>query len=116
MKQPYINSKQARWLVHLTSYDFIIQHRPRLSNPADRLLRRPNYIAKAQKKPSLVQKDLLVNKLKTRPDFDRPRATKPDLPLCKIAKCQLCEIAKAVPNIQPCNTVKPKFNYIIARS
>jgi hypothetical protein len=46
-----------------------------------------------------VQKDLLANKLETRPDFDRPRAIKPDLLLCKIATCQLCEIAKAVFNI-----------------
>jgi hypothetical protein len=39
-----------------------------------------------------------------------------DLLLYKVAKCQLCEIAKAVPNIQPCDTVRPKLDYIIARS
>jgi hypothetical protein len=113
-------------------------------------------MAKAPREPSLVQKDLLASELKTRPDSDRPRATKPDFllykvakcrlckiaeamsnfPLCevtkcqlykiaetmsnlllyKVAKCQLYKIAKAVPNIQPYNTVKPKLNYIIARS
>jgi hypothetical protein len=78
MKQPCIKGRQARWLVHLTPYDFIIQHQRGLSNPADRPSRRPGNIAKAQRKPSLVQKDLLANKLKTRPDSDRPRATRPD--------------------------------------
>jgi hypothetical protein len=99
MKQPCINSRQARWLVHLTPYDFIIRHWPGLSNPADRPLRRPDYMAKAQKEPSLVQKDLLASKLETRPDSNRPRATRPDLLLCEVAKCQLCEIAKAVSDI-----------------
>jgi hypothetical protein len=73
-------------------------------------------MAKAQKEPSLVQKDLLANKLETRPDSDRPRATKPNLLLCEVVKCQLCEIAKAVSNIQPCDTVRPKLDYTIARS
>jgi hypothetical protein len=31
-----------------------------------------------------VQKDLLASKLKTRPDSDRPRATRPDLLLCEV--------------------------------
>jgi hypothetical protein len=56
-------------------------------------------MAKAQKEPSLVQKDLLASKLETGPDSDRPRATRPDLPLCEVTKCQLCEIAKAVSDI-----------------
>jgi hypothetical protein len=56
-------------------------------------------MAKAQKKPSLVQKDLLASKLKTGPDSDRPRAIRPDLPLCEVAKCQLYEITKAVSDI-----------------
>jgi hypothetical protein len=63
-----------------------------------------------------VQKDLLASKLETRPDSDRPRATKPDLLLYKVAKYQLCEIAKAVSDIQPCNTVRPKLDYTVARS
>jgi hypothetical protein len=116
IKQPRINSRQARWLVHLTPYDFIIRHRPRLSNPADGPSRRPDYMTKAQKEPSLVQKDLLANKLETGPDSDRPRATKPDLPLYEVAKCQLYEIAKAVSDIQPCDTVRPELDYTVARS
>jgi hypothetical protein len=56
-------------------------------------------MAKAQKEPSLVQKDLLANKLKTGLDSDRPRATKPDLLLYKVTKCQLYKIAKAVSDI-----------------
>jgi hypothetical protein len=39
-----------------------------------------------------------------------------DLLLCEVAKCQLCEIAKAVPDIQPCDTVRPKLDYTIAWS
>jgi hypothetical protein len=78
MKQPRIKGRQARWLVHLTPYDFIIRHRRGLSNPADGPSRRPGYMAKAQRKPSLVQKDLLASKLETGPDSDRPRATRPD--------------------------------------
>jgi hypothetical protein len=63
-----------------------------------------------------VQKDLLASKLETEPDSDRLRATKPDLLLCKVAKCQLCKIAKAVSNIQLCDTVRPKLDYTVARS
>jgi hypothetical protein len=44
-------------------------------------------MAKAQKELSLVQKDLLASKLKTGPDSDRPRATRPDLLLCEVAMC-----------------------------
>jgi hypothetical protein len=116
MKQPRINGRQARWLVHLTPYDFIIRHRPGLSNPADGPSRRPDYMAKAQREPSLVQKDLLASKLETGPDSERPRATRPDLPLYEVAKCQLCKIAKAVSDIQPCDTIKPKLDYTAARS
>ena len=61
MRQPKINGRQARWLVYLTPYDFIIKHRPGLLNPADGPSRRPDY--KAQEEPSLVQKDLLASKL-----------------------------------------------------
>jgi hypothetical protein len=63
-----------------------------------------------------MQKDLLASKLKTRPDSDWPRAIKPNLLLYKVAKYQLCKITKAVSDIQLCNTVKPKLNYIIIRS
>jgi hypothetical protein len=102
MKQPRINGRQARWLIHLTPYDFIIRHRPGLLNPVDGPSRRPDYMAKAQKEPSLVQKDLLASKLETGPDSDRPRATRPDLPLCEVARCQLCEVARAVPDLPLC--------------
>jgi hypothetical protein len=47
MKQPKINGRQARWLIYLTLYDFLIHHRPGLLNPADGPLRRPDYIATA---------------------------------------------------------------------
>ena len=63
MKQPRINGRQARWLVYLTPYDFIIRHRPGLLNPADGPSRRPDYLAMAQKEPSTTQKDLLASKL-----------------------------------------------------
>jgi hypothetical protein len=39
-----------------------------------------------------------------------------DFLLCEVAKCQLCEVAKAVPNIQLYNTVRPKLDYIVAGS
>ena len=61
MRQPKINGRQARWLVYLTPYDFIIKHRPGLLNPADGPSRRLDY--KAQAEPSLVQKDILASKL-----------------------------------------------------
>src|SRR6266487_4794962 len=63
MKQPKVNGRQARWLVYLTPYDFIIHHRPGILNPADGLSRRPDYMAQAQKEPSLLLKDLLAERL-----------------------------------------------------
>jgi hypothetical protein len=127
MRQPRINGRQARWLIYLTPYDFIIRHRPGLLNPADGPSRRPDYMAKAQKEPSLVQKDLLASKLEIGPDSDRPGATR-SIPLCKVAKCQLCEIARTVPDIrpavrpysdfitQPYNTVRPGHDFTVAGS
>jgi hypothetical protein len=106
MKQPRINSKQARWLVHLTPYDFIIRHQQGLSNPADGPLRRPGYMAKAPREPSLVQKDLLASELETGLDSDRPRATRPDFPLCEVAKCRLCKIAEAISDFPLCEVAK----------
>ena len=116
MKQPRINSRQARWLIHLTPYDFIIRHRPGLLNPADGPSRRPDYMAKAQREPSLVQKDVLASKLEIRPDSDWPKATSSDSLLCEVAKCQLCEIAMVAPDIQPYDTVRPKHDFTVARS
>jgi hypothetical protein len=63
MRQPKINGRQARWLVYLTPYDFVIKHRPGLLNPADGPSRRPDYVATAQKEPSQLHKDLLAAKL-----------------------------------------------------
>ena len=91
-------------------------------------------MAKAQKEPSLVQKNLLASKLKIGPDSDRPRAIRPDILLCEVAKCQLCEIAKAVPDLplnlvakcqamavsdfttQLCDTARPGLDYTVAGS
>ena len=75
MKQPRINSRQARWLIYLTLYDFIIRYRPGLLNPADGPSRRLDYMATAQKEPSLVQKDLLAQKL-VEPNSCLPEAEK----------------------------------------
>jgi hypothetical protein len=63
-------------------------------------------MAKALREPSLVQKDLLASKLKTRPDSDRLKATKPDFPLYKVAKCRLYKIAKAMSDFPLCKVAK----------
>ena len=119
MKQPKINGRQARWLVYLTPYDFIIKHRPGLLNPADGPSRRPDY--KAQGEPSLVQKDILASKLvESNPDLSetaRLNSTKlyntviaqeelsvTQKDLCNTVKCQLCE------------AVRPELEDIVARS
>src|SRR6266852_1272994 len=101
MKQPQINGRQARWLIYLTPYDFIIRYRPGLLNPADGPSRRPDYLA--QKGPSPEQDNLLASWL-VGLNSDLSKAVKlskaagPDLPLCEVAKCQLCEVAKkAIP-------------------
>jgi hypothetical protein len=82
MRQPRINGRQARWLIYLTPYDFIIRHRPGLQNPADGPSRRPDYLA--QKGPTPVQSNMLANRLVGL----ATGAT--ELPLCTVAKCQLC--------------------------
>ena len=46
-----------------------------------------------------MQKNLLANKLKIRPDSDWPRAIKLNLLLYKVVKCQLYKIAKTVPEL-----------------
>ena len=75
MKQPRINGRQARWLIYLTPYDFIIRHRPGSLNPADGPSRRPDYMA--QKEPTLIQKDLLADKL-VESSFTQPRPEVPN--------------------------------------
>ena len=46
-----------------------------------------------------MQKNLLANKLKIRPDSDWPRAIKLNLLLYKVVKCQLYKIAKTVSDL-----------------
>jgi hypothetical protein len=40
----YLESRQARWVIYLSSFDFEIYYRKGSANPADALSRRPNYI------------------------------------------------------------------------
>ena len=42
MKQPKLNGRQARWLMFLTPFEFVIKHRSGKTNPADGLSRKPN--------------------------------------------------------------------------
>src|SRR6266852_1790902 len=93
MHQPKINGRQARWLIYLTLYDFIIRHRPGLLNPVDGPSRRPDYLV--QKGPSPEQNNLLTNRL-VNLNSDLPKATRPDLPLYEVVKCQLYEVTKMV--------------------
>ena len=125
MKQPKINGRQARWLVYLTPYDFIIKHRPGLLNPADGPSRRPDY--KAQVEPSLVQKDILASKLvESDPNLSETArlnsmklyntviaqeelsVTQKDL--CNTVKCQLCEAVGPefinLPEAELCETAR----------
>src|SRR5580693_7965133 len=118
MKQPKINGRQARWLVYLTPYDFIIKHRPGLLNPADGPSRRPDY--KAQGEPSLVQKDILASKLvESNPDLletarlDLTKLYKLSVTqkdLCNTVKCQLCEAIGSefinLPEAELCDAAK----------
>jgi hypothetical protein len=77
MKQPRINSRQARWLIYLTPYDFIIRHRPGSLNPADGPSRRPDFLSRAREIPGLLQRNLLASKLvgtdPNLPETERPR-------------------------------------------
>ncbi len=104
MRQPKINGRQARWLVYLTLYDFIIHHRPGLLNPADGPSRRPDYMVMAQKEPSLLQKDLLVERLAgsnsrvtdipINPETES-RLHEPDRPGITLPEAELHEAARA---------------------
>ena len=123
IKQPRINSRQARWLIYLTPYDFIIRHRPGSLNPADGPSRRPDFPARDWEIPDLLQKDLLARRLAgpdltgrareiaslaqtdllasklVGTDSDPLRAARPNSEaLCNIAKCQLCEVARRAPD------------------
>src|SRR5436189_1329003 len=109
MKQPKINGRQARWLVYLTPYDFIIKHRPGILNPADGPSRRPDY--KAQGEPSLVQKDLLASKL-VESDPDLSETARLDFGLCNTVKCQLCEVVGP----ESCMTNRPELENRLYRT
>jgi hypothetical protein len=45
MTTKVLNSRQARWAERLAAFDFVIEHKPGVSNPADGLSRRPDYFA-----------------------------------------------------------------------
>src|SRR5579859_6031709 len=104
MQQPRINGQQARWLVYLTLYDFIIHHRPGLQNPANSPLRQPDYMALAQKEPSLLQRDLLaeclvgsdlqVTDVPINPET-KSRPNEPDRSGITLLEAELCEVARA---------------------
>jgi hypothetical protein len=127
IKQYRINGRQARWLIYLTPYNFIIRHRPGSLNPANGPSRRPDFLSRAREIPGLIQKDLLVGRLvvsdltgrageisslvqtnlpASKLVRDLPEAARPGLPLCDIAKCQLCEVARRAPNSQLCEAVR----------
>ena len=94
MKQLRINSRQARQLIFLTLYNFIIRYRLGLLNPTDRLSRRPDYMALAQMELSLIQKGLLAKKL-AGPDLLLPKA----VGLCDLARTIDLPLLKAE---EPC--------------
>src|SRR5438045_3576290 len=101
--------KQARWLVYLTPYDFVIKHRPGTLNPADGPSRRPDY--KAQEEPSLVQKDLLASKL-VESDPDLSETARLDFGLCNAVRCQLCEVVGP----ESCMTKRPELENRLYRT
>jgi hypothetical protein len=49
METKVLNHRQVRSYLVLTKYDFVIKHRPGITNPADGPSRRPDYMAEAQK-------------------------------------------------------------------
>lgn len=49
METKVLNHRQVRAYLALSKYDFVIIHRPGVTNPADGPSRRPDYIAEAQK-------------------------------------------------------------------
>ena len=61
----------------------------------------------AQKKPSLVQNNLLVSRLVSS-NSDLLEAARPDSKLYNIAKCQLCKIARMTPEFQLYNIAIPR--------
>jgi hypothetical protein len=93
IKQPRINGRQARWLIYLTPYDFIIRHRPGSLNPADGPSRRPDFPSRAREIPGLLQRDLLASKL-VGTDSDLPETERPR----DLARLQPCDSARMQPS------------------
>jgi hypothetical protein len=48
MSQTWLNGRQTCWLIKLLPYNFQIFYRKGTLNPADSLLRRPDYLADAE--------------------------------------------------------------------
>jgi hypothetical protein len=59
-----LNRRQARWLEMLSAFDFTIEHRPGINNPADAPSRRPDYAQEIQNYSILPT---LQNKLRLGP-------------------------------------------------
>jgi len=79
MKQPRINGRQARWLVYLTPYDFIIYHRPGSQNPADAPSRRPDYLALDKPSGASLVKDTLAKRLSSNQSpLDKIKSLRPN--------------------------------------
>ena len=112
IRQPRINGRQARWLIYLTPYDFIIRHRPGLQNPADGPSWRPDYLA--QKGPNPVQDNLLASRLVSSYS-DLQNAAGTELPLYRVAKCQLCEVAEMAVQLPLYTSVKCQDKAIQSR-
>ena len=111
MKQPRINGRRARWLIYLTPYDFIIRHRLGSLNPANGPLRRPDFLARGQEIPDLLQKDLLARRL-AGPDLtgragEIASLAQTDLPASKLVGTDSDPLRAARPNSEAlCNIAK----------
>lgn len=72
MGMPNLNGRQARWAMKLSTFDFIITHRPGKTNPADAPSRRPDYKGENESLnrllPTLQQKLAMIGSL-TSPIF-----------------------------------------------
>jgi len=63
METKVLNHRQVRSYLVLSQYDFVLNHRPGSTNPADGPSRRPDYMAEAQK-PSQKYNEAFVQPLK----------------------------------------------------
>ena len=85
IKQPRINGRQARWLIYLTLYDFIIRHRPGILNPVDGLSRRPDYFLSPAGEIASQSQGSLQNRLV---GLFPNKETGPELPLQDAVRCR----------------------------